>query len=110
MVGSGSFTKSAILEESNAHFKMRLWKAGDVVTASQDVVRMLDKTCARVGYPKAIRVDQGSEFVFRDLDLWAYQNNVVLDFSQPGKPTDNAFTEAFNGRFRAVCLNAHAVF
>ena len=71
------------------------------------MVRMLDKTCAAVGYPKAIRVDQGSEFVSRDLDLWAYQNNVVLDFSRPGKPTDNAFIEAFNGRFRAECLNAH---
>ena len=73
----------------------------------EDVVRMLDKTCATVGYPKTIRVDQGSEFVSRDLELWAYQNNVVLDFSRPGKPTDNAFIEAFNGRFRAECLNAH---
>ncbi len=73
----------------------------------EDVVRMLDKTCALVGYPKAIRVDQGSELVSRDLDLWAYQHNVVLDFSRPGKPTDNAFIEAFNGRLRAECLNAH---
>ena len=32
---------------------------------------------------------------------------VTLDFSRPGKPTDNAFIEAFNGRFRAECLNAH---
>jgi putative transposase len=50
-----------------------------------------------MGYPSAIRVDQGSEFVSRDLDLWAYQNDVTLDFSRPGKPTDNAFIEAFNG-------------
>jgi putative transposase len=55
----------------------------------------------------AIRVDRGSEFVSGDLDLWAYANNVVLDFSRPGKPTDNAFIEAFNGRLRAECLNAH---
>jgi putative transposase len=54
-----------------------------------------------------IRVDQGSEFVSRDLDLWTYQNNVVLDFSRPGKPTDCAFIEAFNGRLRAECLNTH---
>ena len=74
---------------------------------AEDVVRMLDKTCALVAYPKAIRVDQGSEFVSRDLDLWAYQNNVILDFSRPGKPTDNAFIEAFNGRLRAECLNAY---
>jgi hypothetical protein len=43
-------------------------------------------------------IDQGAEFVSRDLDLWAYAHNVVLDFSRPGKPTDNAFIEAFNGR------------
>ena len=49
----------------------------------------------------------GSEFVSRDLDLWAYVKGVTLDFSRPGKPTDNAFIEAFNGRFRAECLNTH---
>jgi putative transposase len=47
------------------------------------------------------------EFVSRDLDLWAYQRGVTLDFSRPGKPTDNAFIESFNGKFRAECLNAH---
>jgi putative transposase len=73
----------------------------------EDVVQPLEKTCAKLGYPKAIRVDQGSEFISRDLDLWAYANNVILDFSRPGKPTDNAYIEAFNGRFRAECLNAH---
>ena len=73
----------------------------------EDVVRTLDETCKRVGYPKTIRVDQGSEFISRDLDLWAYQNDVTLDFSRPGKPTDNAFIESFNGKFRAECLNAH---
>jgi putative transposase len=49
----------------------------------------------------------GSEFVSRDLDLWACAKGVTLDFSRPGKPTDNAFIEAFNGRLRAECLNAH---
>lgn len=73
----------------------------------EDVVRTLDQTCRRTGYPKRIRVDQGSEFISRDLDLWAYQHDVTLDFSRPGKPTDNAFIESFNGKFRAECLNAH---
>ena len=59
------------------------------------------------GLPKMIRVDQGTEFVSKDLDLWAYTRGVVLDFSRPGKPTDNAFIESFNGKFRAECLNAH---
>ena len=49
----------------------------------------------------------GSEFISRDLDLWAYANDVALDFSRPGKPTDNGFIEAFNSKLRAECLNAH---
>jgi putative transposase len=36
----------------------------------------------------------------RDLDLWAYQHGITLDFSRPGKPTDNAFIESFTGKFR----------
>jgi putative transposase len=74
---------------------------------AEDVVMALERTCSEIGYPKTIRVDQGSEFVSRDLDLWAYTNGVTLDFSRPGKPTDNAFIEAFNSKFRSECLNAH---
>lgn len=74
---------------------------------AEDVVRTLDAVCAAVGRPKTIRVDNGSEFISRDLDLWAYQHGVTLDFSRPGKPTDNAFIEAFNSKFRQECLSAH---
>lgn len=73
----------------------------------EDVVATLDLVCRRTGSPKTIRVDQGSEFVSRDMDLWAYQRGVTPDCSRPGKPTDNAFIEALNGRFRAECLNTH---
>lgn len=69
-----------------------------------DVVEVLERVCRTIGFPAAIRVDQGSEFVSCDLDLWAYQRGVTLDFSRPGKPTDNAFIESFNGKFRAECL------
>jgi len=65
---------------------------------------VLERVCEGVGYPKTIRVDHGSEFVSRELDLWAYTRGVVLDFSRPGKPTDNAFIESLNGKFRAECL------
>jgi putative transposase len=49
----------------------------------------------------------GPEFISKDVDLWAYWNHVTLDFSRPGKPTDNAYIESFNGRFRQECLNEH---
>ena len=51
--------------------------------------------------------DNGSEFTSQVLDLWAYHNQVKIDFSRPGKPTDNAFVESFNGTLRAECLDAH---
>lgn len=72
----------------------------------EDVVQTLEQVCQDVGYPKSIRVDQGSEFISRDLDLWAYQRGVILDFSRPGKPTDNSFIESFNGKLRAVFEHA----
>ena len=58
-----------------------------------DVVETLERGAAEFGYPKTIRVDNGPEFVSKELDLWAYLKGVTLDFSRPGKPTDNAFIE-----------------
>lgn len=73
----------------------------------EDVVQTLDRVCSTIGYPATIRVDQGSEFVSRDLDIWAYARGVTLDFSLPGKPTAaDAFAEASNSRIRAECMNA----
>jgi len=73
----------------------------------EDVVQTLERACRQVGYPAVIRVDNGSEFISRDLDMWAYHKEVTLDFSRPGKPTDNSYIESFNGKFRGECLNAH---
>ncbi len=57
--------------------------------------------------PRTIRVDNGPEFISKALDRWTYENGVTLDFSRPGKPTDNAFVESFNGRLRDECPNTH---
>ena len=59
-----------------------------------------------MGVPKTIRVDQGSERISRDLDLWAHLRGVTLDVSRPGKPRDNAFIEAFKGKLSQECLSA----
>jgi transposase InsO family protein len=57
--------------------------------------------------PRTISVDNGPEFASRALDAWAYRNGVTVDFSRPGKPTDNAFAEAFNSVLRRECLSQH---
>ncbi len=72
-----------------------------------DVVQVLERIVKDHGKPRTIRVDNGPEFISKDVDLWAYWNHVTMDFSRPGKPTDNAYIESFNGRFRQECLNEH---
>jgi putative transposase len=72
-----------------------------------DVVTTLEHITRTHGFPKRIKVDNGPEFISKDFDRWAYWNHVELDFSRPGKPSDNALVEAFNSRFRQECLNQH---
>ncbi len=70
-----------------------------------DVVRTLEHVAREYGCAASIRVDQGPEFISKELDLWAYLTGVGLVFSRPGKPTDNAFAEVFNGKVRAECID-----
>ena len=74
---------------------------------SEDVVRTLGEIARQRNAPERIYCDNGSEFSGRSLDLWAYAQGVKLEFSRPGKPTDNAFIESFNGSLRDECLNTH---
>jgi putative transposase len=76
----------------------------DTSLPSARVVRVLDRLLWHLGLPESLRVDNGPEFISMTLDRWAFQHGVVLDFIQPGKPTQNAHVESFNGRFRDECL------
>ena len=71
------------------------------------VVEVLEGLLATGQKPTMLSVDNGPEFISQALDAWAYRHRVQLEFSRPGKPTDNAFIEAFNSRFRDGCLNVH---
>jgi transposase InsO family protein len=73
----------------------------------EDVVRILNRLMQERGAPKVLFCDNGSEFTGQMMDMWAYRNDVKIDFSRPGKPTDNAFCESFNGTFRAECLDTN---
>jgi putative transposase len=79
----------------------------DFGISGQYVTRILDRAARFRGYPTAIRTDQGPEFTGRALDQWAYEHGVQLKLIQPGKPTQNAYIESFNGKFRDECLNEH---
>jgi len=69
------------------------------------VVEMLERVARERGYLDVLTVDNGPELRGRALDGWAYDHGVELYFIDPGKPTQNAYIESFNGRFREECLN-----
>jgi len=69
------------------------------------VVKMLEQVAHERGYPDVLTVDNGPELRGRALDGWADDHGVQLYFIDPGKPTQNAYIESFNGRFREECLN-----
>ena len=68
---------------------------------------MLDALALQRGLPRVIVCDNGPEFTGKAMFLWARRQGVTLHFIQPGKPTQNAFAESFNGKFRDQCLNLH---
>ena len=73
-----------------------------------DVTTVVEYIRYRFGItPQRIQLDNGSEFSSKALDRCAYENRVTLDFSRPGKPSDNPYIESFNGSFRDECLNLH---
>ena len=78
-----------------------------VSLTGERVVVVLERLQRTTGTPERIAIDNGPEFISNALDAWAYRNGVQLEFSRPGTPTDNAFVESFNGRFRDECLNQH---
>lgn len=65
----------------------------------------LDKLGRRL--PKTLVCDNGPEFTSKAMFFWSRRTGVKLHFIQPGKPTQNAFVESFNGKFRDYCLNLH---
>jgi putative transposase len=74
---------------------------------SRSVIAVLDDVAREFGYPKYVRVDNGTELTSKIMQAWSEEHCVELLFIQPGKPTQNAFIESFNSRVRAEFLNAH---
>jgi len=74
---------------------------------AERLTRLLERLRFERDLPAVLVTDNGPEFTSRALDQWAYERGVELHFIQPGKPTQNAFVESFNGKFRDECLNAN---
>lgn len=87
------FSRESVALEADFGFKAR------------QVVDVLRRVCAERGKPERTRCDDGPEFLSLQLDQWAHWNGVQLDFSRPGRPSDNGFYESFNNRVRQELLN-----
>jgi putative transposase len=72
---------------------------------SERVIEVLSRLISEHGLPKALRSDNGPEFVSSELKAWAEAVQLPLVFISPGKPWQNAFNESFNGKFRDECLS-----
>lgn len=75
--------------------------------SGERVAQALSRAARVRPLPRSITVDHGTEFTSKALDQWAWENGVQLDFTRPGKPTDNGLCESFNGRLRDECLNVN---
>lgn len=71
------------------------------------VVRLLGQLVEQHGRPEKLRCDNGPEFISAVLREWCETQGIVLHWIQPGKPTQNAYVERFNGSFRREVLDAY---
>ncbi len=79
----------------------------DLSLPAARVIRVLERVSLFRGYPEKLRVDNGPEFISLALADWAEENNVMLDFIQPGKPTQNSYIERFNRTYRDELLDLY---
>ena len=73
----------------------------------RQVARFLSLLIEQRGKPGKVVCDNGTEFTSKAMFFWSKEIGVTLGFIQPGKPTQNAFVESLNGKFRNECLNQH---
>jgi len=83
---------------------------GQLISTSingRQVARFLDQLIEERRKPSKVICDNGTEFTSKAMFFWSKETSVTLGFIQPGKPTQNAFVESLNGKFRNECLNLH---
>jgi putative transposase len=82
----------------------------DTSLSSKRIIRTLERVILERGKPSTIRTDNGPEFTSKDLELWAKDNEIQIQFIQPGKPMQNGYIERFNRIYRESILDAYLFF
>ena len=79
----------------------------DFSLPAQRVIRALDQVIEWRGKPKALRCDNGPEYISATLTAWAKKRHIRVDYIQPGKPQQNAYIERYNRTVRYDWLGQH---
>ena len=82
----------------------------DTSLSSKRAIRVLDRIIEERGMPESIRTDNGPEFTSKDMELWAKERGIHLQFIQPGRPMQNGYIERFNRLYREAVLDAYLFF
>lgn len=72
----------------------------DLSLPSERVIRSLDRIIEWRGKPKAIRCDNGPEYLSHTMQEWAKKQAIKLQYIQPGNPQQNAYIERYNRTVR----------
>lgn len=107
MVGNRKFRTFNVMDDCS---REALAIEIDTSLSSKRIIRILDRIIELRGKPTAIRADNGPEFTSKDLELWAKDRAITLQYIQPGKPMQNGYIERFNRLYREAVLDAYLFF
>ena len=103
MVGNRKFRTLNIMDDCS---REALAIEVDTSLSARRVIRTLDRIIEQRGKPLSVRTDNGPEFTSKDLELWAKEKGITIQFIQPGKPMQNGYIERFNRHYREAVLDA----